>query len=204
MKLSTCAITALLGAFGITLHAQGTFIYDQQSSTNEAPPAFGEGVLFQQFQPYGESFRPTLQTLDFVRLKFNDGNFGNGLGGTLYVNVRAGSLSGAIVGSSLLAILPDSFGGTVDFIFQTPVALVPDSTYFIEPLVQSGDTWRIIVDQYGYSGGNVFYNGTVSQVGTDLWFREGVLVPEPSALGLVIVGGALALWHCKNKRQSQA
>lgn len=50
----------------VSAQAQETFIFDQQSSTNEGQLA--GGVRFQDNQPFGESFVPSLSSIGFVRL----------------------------------------------------------------------------------------------------------------------------------------
>jgi hypothetical protein len=45
---------------------------------------------------------------------------------------------------------------------------------------------------YNYPGGTAFYHG-VSDPTEDLWFREGIVVPEPSSIFLLLTGGAFAL-----------
>jgi hypothetical protein len=55
---------------------------------------------------------------------------------------------------------------------------------------------------YNYTGGTVFWNG-VAAVNEDLWFREGVVVPEPAAVALGFVGaGLLALAHWGRRRRA--
>jgi hypothetical protein len=66
----TAAITALL--LPARAPAQGTFIYDQQSSTVETPLLFG-GIAMQTFAPpWGRSFTPGLSGIDFIRLTLAD------------------------------------------------------------------------------------------------------------------------------------
>ncbi len=83
----------LLSFFPCLGYAQGTFLYDQQSSTNETPTSGGAQPVIQQSTPIGQSFTPAFSAVGFVRLKLYDVNPNNGLGATLYVNLcdpRAG------------------------------------------------------------------------------------------------------------------
>ena len=92
---------------------QGTFVYDQQSSTDEtsAPPGV---VQVPGFPGYGDgqSFTPSLTSVGFIRLLFS------GIGsGTIYVNVRSDSIFGPIIGTS--GLLDVKFSGPRTFVFNT-------------------------------------------------------------------------------------
>ena len=50
----------------------------------------------------------------------------------------------------------------------------------------------------GYSGG-VFYGGLQPFSGNDLWFREGIVVPEPSSVLLLFIGGGIATWLVRKR-----
>jgi MYXO-CTERM domain-containing protein len=187
MKTFGIASVALLFITGtLSMCGQGTFVYDQQSVTNDSNG--GEGVpTIQLSQPVGQSFTPTLSSVGFVRFFLIDAAF-NGLGATVIVNVRSDSITGPILGSTDPVFMPDGFGGRTNFVFSTPVALIPSSTYFLEPVVQSGDLWGIVDDpNYNYPGGTAFGGGQPAPP-FDLWFREGIVVPEPSGIALALSG----------------
>jgi hypothetical protein len=170
--------------------AQGTFIYDQQSTTNESIQPFGVGAVIQNVSPGGgQSFTASLNGVDFIRLMVLDANLSNGLGATLYVNLRTNSITGPILGSTASVTFPDNFNGTANFFFTNTVFLSSGTLYYFEPVVRSGDLWRNMAGEYNYPGGTAFALGTASP-GSDLWFREG-LVPEPSSLLLLLLGGAV-------------
>lgn len=172
---------------------QGTFIYDQQSSTDESPWPYGAGGTIQQIPaPFGQSFTPAFPAIDFVRLKLNDPNPNNALGATLYLNLRTNSVSGPILSSSTRVNLADSFTGVVNFFFADTVSLTAGSIYFFEPVVDSGDQWNISAGEYNYPGGSTFIQG-LALPGSDLWFREGI-VPEPTWASMAWLVGAVALW----------
>ena len=181
-----------------TAHSQGTIIYDQQSSTNSL--SFGAGVLIQQNGPLGQSLTPNLSSVGFVQLILNDGNINDGLGATLLVNLRADSISGTILSSSDPMALPNgfsAFSGPVNFSFSTPAPVTPGTLYYIEPIVQSGGPWAIeFAGEDVYPGGTAIINGQSSLM-SDLWFREGIVVPEPSVLVLFGLGAGLALRSLK-------
>ena len=63
----------------------------------------------------------------------------------------------------------------------------PGVLYYFEPVVQFGDIWNIDGHELNYPGGMAFYQGLPFS-GSDLWFREGIIVPEPSSLALALSG----------------
>jgi hypothetical protein len=186
----SCSVSLMIPA--LVSSGQGTFIYDQQSADESA--GGGGFVTIQSNQPLGQSFTPTNSSVGFIRLWLSDSVL-NGLGATVYVNLRTSSITGPIFGSTDPVLMPDGFGvssrGFTSFFFSTPVPVTPGVTYYFQPVVQSGDnSWALIGYHYNYSGGTAFVNGTADSV-NDLWFREGIVVPEPSSLSLIIGSGVL-------------
>src|SRR5450759_4846854 len=92
----------LLTGFSLTIGAvgQGTFIYDQQSADETVLAGEGGGIL-QSNQPFGQSFTPTFSSINFIRLWLADGLPGNGLGATVFINLRTNSISGPILASTI-------------------------------------------------------------------------------------------------------
>jgi hypothetical protein len=83
--------------------------------------------------------------------------------------------------------MPDGFFGVTNFFFSSGVTLTSGTTYYFQPIVQSGDVWGVAAyNGYNYPGGTEFLQGTVFP-GNDLWFREGI-IPEPSSLALLALG----------------
>ena len=191
MKILTLILVCIF-LLSQRVHGQGTFVYDQQSATEST--GGGGTVVIQANQPLGQSFTPTLTSIGFIRLFVGDTTL-NGLGATLVVNVRANSITGAILGTSDAVAMPDGFFGYPNFFFPTPVAVTPNDTYFFQPVLQSGDsTWAVVAyNAYNYSGGMGYANGLANPT-IDLWFREGIIVPEPGAVALVLVGGGMLIW----------
>jgi hypothetical protein len=187
--MKICILIAWLAA-GAQALAQGTFFYDQQSSTNETPLGYGAGPEIHNLLPYtGQSFTPGLPGIDFIRLKFADG----GGGATMYLNLRAGSISGTILGSTAPVAMPIGFNTTANFFFPQTIALSPGTTYYFDLVLVSAQNWHVDVEGFNYSGGEAFANGN-PWPGGDYWFREGLYnIPEPSSLALLAVAGAIAL-----------
>jgi hypothetical protein len=166
--------------------SQGMLIYDQQSSTNTG---FGGGLTkFNSYQPMGQSFTPTLSSVDFVQLQFADLNL-NSLGAVAYVNLLENSITGTVLTTSSPVAMSDGFRGVTTFFFPSPAAVVAGLTYYFQPVLQSGDAMQeILIDYYNYPGGTSFFFGAPSPDSTDLWFREGIVVPEPASLSLLLMG----------------
>ena len=171
-----------------------TFIYDQQSADEST--ISGASATIQTAQPIGQSFTPAFSSVEFVRFRFYDPDPGNSVGAIVYINLRANSITGTILGTSSAVSMPDGFGGGVigvtNFFFPSAIAVTPGTVYFFQPIKQSGDAnWGIVgYNTYNYAGGTAFFNGTASS-SDDLWFREGLaIVPEPSTIGLGIFGAA--------------
>jgi hypothetical protein len=202
MKINLLSkVLAILFLSRCFVNGQGTMVYDQQSS-DESNWATGGNVI-QTSQPTGQSFTPSLDGVGFVRLQLFDANRNNGLGATLFVNLRSGSLNGAIIGSTDPVTLPDNFGlplntGFVTFYFPNVISVQPGTAYFIEPIVQTGDSWAVAGDTFNYAGGSEYVHGTAFT--SDYWFREGVIVPEPSSAALCVIAAGVAVYLRTRKK----
>ena len=176
---------------------QSTFVYDQQSADENTSGDYEATSGIQSLEPIGQSFTPTLYSVGFIRLAVGDGDSGNGLGATMDVLLRSDSITGPIIGTSESVTMPDGYGNFTDFFFSTPVTVTPGVTYYFQPEVESGDTWAIgWVYSFLYPGGTGYYYGQANPY-YDLWFREGIVVPEPSSVILLLLGGgAVALVRC--------
>ena len=192
-------IFILIGALNLSLcHAQGTFIYDQQSALEGNSGEGAPGI--QSNQLIGQSFTPSLTAVGFIRLYLTDGSF-NGVGATVSINLRANSIGGAILGSTQPVTVPDRFASYSDFLFSTPVDVTPGISYFIQPVLISGDsTFGVGArNSFNYSGGTAYFSGQPSTF-VDLWFREGIVVPEPSAAALILAGLAMTRFIRKSRK----
>ncbi|MFM2083106.1 MAG: hypothetical protein RL380_1797 [Verrucomicrobiota bacterium] len=189
--------------------AQGViYIYDQQSTTYEVQGAAGGGAVIQGNGPFGQSFTPSLSAVGFIRLNLQDVFVNNNLGATLYVNLRANSITGAVLAASAPVFMPDGYIGFTNFIFASSVSVIPGTTYYFEPVVQSGDVWGANIGDYNYDGGKSYVQG-MGLGGGDFWFREGIIVPapEPGTLWLGALGAGLLFGirqRAKVKRQKRS
>lgn len=198
MKTIAACLLSILTAFAS--FGQGTLVFDQESSTDEN--YVGGGGTIQFYGTVGQSFTPSLATVGFFRVKLRD-QPDNFLGATLAVNLRSNAISGPLLGTTTPVVLADGFNSSVDFYLPSAVVVSPGRMYFFQVVVQSGDNVSIAIrqDSFGdanYSGGD-FYGGGFPFTGADLWFREGIIVPEPSSLILLFVGGSLATWYHRRK-----
>lgn len=186
-------IQTMLVLAGYCVHAQGTLVYDQQ--VNPLTPTDVYNNI--QPDPSGQSFVPTLSSVGFVQLYFTDPG-ANGLGSTIAVNLWSDSIgTGTLLGTSTSVSMPDLFTGQSTFSFSTPISVTPGTTYFFQPLIQSGDSFEIAVGGMLYANGQAYFQGT-AHPNIDMWFREGIVaVPEPSILSLSVLGLA---WICAVSR----
>jgi hypothetical protein len=199
MKTKLFLIPLVIALCADSSYGQGTFLFDQQSSDESLP---GEAIIgIRPNQPLGQSFTPTLTSVGFIRLQLFDGDIIIGSGATLHIDLLTGSITGSLLASSDSVFLPNGFNGDfANFIFSTPVPVTAGTTYYFQPIIESGDGFLAgrFIPGVDYPGGTEFING---QPGSDdLWFREGIVVPEPSVLAVVLLAGMVVASHrARNK-----
>jgi hypothetical protein len=206
-KLKSTLLTKLcfvgLTLITLTCQGQGTFIYDQQSSTETNYQEGGADI--QQNQLIGQSFTPQFTSIRFIRLSIYNGLLGDTTLATVHINLRSNSISGLILGSTIpVSISAGSlFAGPVDFFFSSEVPVVPGVTYYFQPVVENNNNLGLNQSaSYNYLQGTAYFLG-VASLTHDLWFREGIyVVPEPSALSLLIGGGVLFCFRRSRIRRS--
>ena len=114
----------------------------------------------------------------------------------MVVNLRANAIDWTILGTSPVVSMTNGFRGSVNFIFANTIPVTPGVTYFFDVSVQSGDSWGFMALGDTYPLGS-FYSSGFPATGNDFWFREGVIVPEPSVVTLFL--GGVAIWALKKK-----
>lgn len=116
---STAAMTVAFSMAPATVGAH-PFIVDQHN--DGFVPPFYQNI--QLLGPMGQEFTPSLAFLDVVELHTADLVSNDG-GAALQLNIRALTIFGAILGTSLVVPLADGFFGVTHFDFPVPVPLVP-------------------------------------------------------------------------------
>jgi hypothetical protein len=156
-----------------------TITFDQ---TNTGLPQGSASQSLSVFSPLGQSFTPTLISLNFVNLLTTEGS------AILEVDILAGSITGPIVGQSEPTVVPFLLNmNATQFDFLTPVTLAPGDLYVIEPVLLSGDILITSSNVNNYPGGTQILGG-IPQPDNDLWFQEGIETPEPGTLHLLGMG----------------
>ncbi len=114
---------------------------------------------------------------------------------TVYLNLLSGSITGAVLNATAPVTLLNGFQGHVTFFFPSEVPLTPGTTYYFRPVIQNGESFSMGTDtKWHYPGGMAFARGQPAP-DYDVWFREGIIIPEPSAGALLFVGLAAFLCH---------
>ena len=149
------------------------YVIDQ---ANDTISPYG-GWVVPQAAPVGQEFAPALPLLDVVELAINSQNIG--MGGTAFVQIRHGSITGPILGVSQTASIPAIVMPVpvIRFDFFNPVSLIPGTVHVIEVIATAGQL-GVFVTNWGtnpYPGGAAIAWGQLRQ-GEDLWFREGFTV----------------------------
>jgi hypothetical protein len=178
----------LLGAVLLVgeVKGQGTLVNDQ--SAGGSAPGEGLWIGVQTNAPLGQSFTPALNSIGYIALGLN----GSGTA-TFYMNLRSGSITGAILGSTTPTVISSgAANGIYDFYFPSAISLTPGTAYFLDVNQSAGSQWLINSYSYQYADGIAYFKGVPSINSDDLWFREGiVVVPEPSVAWLALVGGGI-------------
>lgn len=181
------ARAALIGMLGVGLWIFPARAGAQVDQANDAtPPNLFNSI--QSLGPIGQEFVPAMPSMNFADLFTLDLDDTSSLGVTLLVNIRSGTITGPVVGTSDFVTLSSGFIGVTGFFFSTPVPLTPGSLYVLEAVVVSGEDWAVgRTDETPldtYSPGRPIILGDPEPDGTaDLWFRQGT-IPEPSTLAL--------------------
>jgi hypothetical protein len=139
-------------------------------------------------QPIGQEFIPSFTSLNAVVLRTygSDGP----VTASFQVRIHPGSLAGPVAGVSDQAFRSDGWPAYTQFSFPASVSLTPGSTYVMELVLTSGAPawWGVGYNPWaGYSQGRMILSGSPSST-YDLWFQEGVVIPEPGVQVLYLLG----------------
>jgi hypothetical protein len=152
----------------------------------------GPGQDFSLRSPFGQEFTPALAALDGVHIPIGPRDPAT----VAVVNIRGNTIAGPIIGTSLPGIIGPP--GTpenrfIQFDFSDRVPLAPGDLYVIEVKILSGggeptfNFLPVINNENLYPGGRLITLGNPIP-GSDLAFREGLVVPEPGTVSLLSIG----------------
>ena len=147
-----------------------------------------------------QEFTPELDALDSVELwmpPFGILNPAFGSGVTAVMNIHQGGVDGPIIAISAPAYGAPSGGGIV-FGFREQVRLTPGQLYAFEPIVLQGNTF-FTTTWAAYPHGRLY----VIDAFTDgsLAFREGIGIPEPTPLFLLLLGASVLAIRTKREQK---
>jgi hypothetical protein len=153
------------------------FVVDQSASP-QLPSAY-----HMLFPGVGQEFKPTFSRVDFIdaMLWSAAAEFA-----TFQMRVHEGTLAGPViaVSSPIDYTFSGGAGMPVRFLFPASVPVVPNQTYVFEIPPMSIYTGAA-VGPTPYDRGRVFQPDIETPADYDLWFREGIIVPEPATWKLI-------------------
>jgi hypothetical protein len=141
--------------------------------------------------PLGQEFTPQFDRVDFVQLLICCEQYQE----SIFVRIREGSMAGPVLGTSAFFDFDDMLA---TFRFGPPIELIPGDVYVIEIVNTNfvGQSMVVFGDPISqpnsvYEGGRMILAGQANP-GADLWFQEGMGIPEPST-GFMLALGLAAL-----------
>jgi hypothetical protein len=152
-------------------------------------------------QGFGQTFTPNLAVINAADVFLEC----NGTSSTVQLDLFGGLTYSPL---SLVASTPPiTFSAhpfqMLEFVFATPVTIVPHAFYTFRVTLLSGSSYSPESATLPYTGGTA-HNPDGSNINAvDLAFAEGVAVPEPSMWLLLGVGLALLVRFCKRSEQSK-
>ena len=174
-----------------------SLLVDQASGTTS--DALGQYSQIPDNQ-IAQSFTPSFSAVGFVQLGVVVPAYPGNDQVTFAVNLRSGAYNGPIISSTDPVILVNHFGQFGTFYFPANIPVTPGQLYFFEPILQSTGSLDIgDKSPSSYAGGDEWNNGVPSGGVADYWFREGIVVPEPSIIALLGVGAGWVLIRRKRR-----
>jgi hypothetical protein len=124
---------------------------------------------------FDQEFRPSFSSMDTVGLAIYTNE-----GAILQVNIREAAVDGPIVGMSEELYLFPASTGMANFIFTSPVPLVPGVSYIIDlRLIEGSAGIASSFEGGGYPQGYMFIDGNSSPTdNSDIIFRTGLVQPD--------------------------
>lgn len=185
------SIVLLLSVISRAAFAQ-IVIVDQQNLNTEA--------LFADSTRFSQSFTPSLPSVNaFDVILAAPGGAVTGLQLDLFQGKGVG---GTLLAASQTLTLPAGSGPTlVEFKLSTPVTLQPGTIYTFS-FGSFGTTFSARYGSDTYAGGQMF-DAQFSYPTRDLYFQEGLGVPEPTVSALVILAVLAAIAFRRKPNKSE-
>ena len=175
---------------------QGFLVVDQASGTLDEIVTVATPLPDNQI---AQSFTPLIPAVGFVQFSQNLPAFPGNDQVSFVVNLRQGAYNGPIISSTDPVVLVNHLTQISTFYFPASIQVSPGQLYFFEPVLQSTGFLDIgYKNPSSYLGGDAWNNGL--QDTGDYWFREGIVVPEPDTVWLLLFGGSVFLWHRRIRR----
>lgn len=189
MKLKFITLVFLSGA--LFVRGQGAFVWDQGSTK------ITDQLSALTNTPLGQGFTPTMSSMDAAAFNLSVGYLGTS--GDVVIDVRSGSVTGAIIGTSNPQTVVGGNGSVYFFTFSSPVTLTPGAQYYLEPVEISGNNLWAWLGFAPPGTGQAICGGYVDHA-DNFYFEEGTIVPEPSIAALFMIGGDIVYWHRRKRR----
>jgi PEP-CTERM motif-containing protein len=191
MRWKQCLVVAMVFLLnGNGLVGQGILVVDQASGDLTEPIVNSQTIPLNDL---AQSFTPSMSAVGFVQLRSLVTGNPPGRSVTLIVNLHEGAFNGPIISSTDPVVIA-GFAGLGTFYFPDNIPVTPGQLYFFRPVLQSLGSVEIgYKDNSTYDRGEPWFSGLPSGPG-DFWFREGIVVPEPGVLALLMVGSGAFLW----------
>jgi len=194
MKANVVAASVLAVSvwFGPSRVCGQVLIVDQASVPDGE--ILGQGLLVPR-ESIVQSFTPEFSSIGFA--EFQDLIIPDVSGGgvTVFVQLRDGGSLGPVIATTALLFLQNRAQENTVFYFSDNIPITSGREYFLEPVVLEGGSLNLFKkDLSAYDRGDLYANGVPSGGLSDLWFREGIVVPvpEPGVWWLAVLGvGAL-------------
>ena len=201
MRLSCCFRVVLISGFFCVLSCN---VVAQVLIEDQASGQVGEIVVVALNTPTNQivqSFTPTLSGIGFVQLQTVIAALDPGsLGLTVVVQLREGGSLGPVIAATTPLFLQNLGTEFTPFFFPDNVPLTANQPYYFEPVVLGGGALDVAIKTPGpYDRGNLFLNGGPANPLSDLWFREGLVVPEPGT-GVFVLMGLVLLFGWSRRR----
>jgi len=179
IRIVATAIAALAVACPASDALAQFFTVDQSCVWSGGSQTYGNII---SLGPMGQEFVPEFTAVNRVEFQVFDFGELDGLGATVVVTIRIGSISGEVLGTSLPVYLPDLHEGVVEFDFAEDIPLVPGELYVMEISVLEGTNFMLLYDSSPggerYPFGRFICWGGPSEL-ADAWFREGITWGTP-------------------------